>query len=93
VCGVADDPDGRAVFAGVTTAWRDLPHERRRRVQLAALPMADPSECCPEPELARRCGAAARERVRRDFLGIRLLADYAELVEELVAGSPAAAVG
>jgi trehalose synthase len=151
----------------VTTAWRDLPHERRRRVQLAALPMADPSEnaaivnalqrhaaavvqksreegfgltvteamwkgrpvvasavggivdqiddgregilladptdldafagavhrVLSEPEVARRFGAAARERVRRDFLGIRLLADYAELVEELVAGSPAAAVG
>jgi trehalose synthase len=46
-----------------------------------------------EPEVARRFGAAARERVRRDFLGIRLLADYAELVEELVAGPPAAAVG
>jgi hypothetical protein len=46
-----------------------------------------------EPEVARRFGAAARERVRRDLLGIRLLADYAELVEELVAGSPAAAVG
>jgi glycosyltransferase involved in cell wall biosynthesis len=45
-----------------------------------------------EPELARRFGAAARERVRRDFLGIRLLADYAELVEELAPGSPAGAV-
>ena len=42
--GVADDPDGPAVFAEVTTAWRALPHERRRRVQIAALPMADPVE-------------------------------------------------
>jgi trehalose synthase len=166
VRGVADDPDGPAVFAEVTTAWRALPHERRRRVQLAALPMADPSEnaaivnalqrhaavvlqksleegfgltvteamwkgrpvvasavggivdqiddgregilladptdldafagalhrVLSEPELARRFGAAARERVRRDFLGIRLLADYAELVEELAPGSPAGAV-
>jgi trehalose synthase len=166
VRGVTDDPDGPAVFAEVTTAWRALPHERRRRVQLAALPMADPSEnaaivnalqrhaavvvqksleegfgltvteamwkgrpvvasavggivdqiedgregillpdptdldafagglrrVLAEPELAGGLGAAARERVRRDFLGLRLLADYAELVEELVAGSPAGAV-
>ena len=157
VRGVADDPDGPAVFAEVTTAWRALPHERRRRVQIAALPMADPSENAAivnalqrhaavvvqkslgegfgltvteamwkgravvasavggipdqiddgregillpdpgdidafagalrrllgEPELARQLGEAAQERVRRDFLGIRQLADYAELVEEL----------
>ena len=145
------------MFAEVTTAWRALPHERRRRVQIAALPMADPSEnaamvnalqrhaavvvqkslaegfgltvteamwkgrpvvasavggigdqiedgrdgiLLPDPRdldayagalrrvlgdpgLARRLGEAARERARREFLGIRQLADYAELVEEL----------
>jgi trehalose synthase len=165
VRGVTDDPDGPAVFAEVTNAWRALPHERRRRVQLAALPMADPSENAAivnalqrhaavvvqksleegfgltvteamwkgrpvvasavggivdqiddgregillgdpadleafagalhrvlgEPGLARRLGAAARERVHREFLGIRQLADYAELVEELVAGFPVGA--
>jgi trehalose synthase len=157
VRGVADDPDGPAVFAEVTAAWRALPHERRRRVQLAALPMADPCEnaaivnalqrhaavvvqkslaegfgltvteamwkgrpvvasavggigdqiedgrdgiLLSDPDdldafagalrrvlgdagLARRLGEAARERARREFLGIRQLADYAELVEEL----------
>jgi hypothetical protein len=36
-------------------------------------------------------GAAGRERVRREFLGIRLLADEAELAEEVVAASRAGA--
>jgi trehalose synthase len=165
VRGVADDPDGPAVFEEVTAAWRALPHERRRRVQLAALPMADPSEnavivnalqrhaavvlqksleegfgltvteamwkgrpvvasavggivdqiedgregilladpadpgafagalhrVLADGEAARRMGAAGRERVRREFLGIRLLADEAELAEEVVAASRAGA--
>ncbi|HSJ72702.1 MAG TPA: glycosyltransferase, partial [Miltoncostaeaceae bacterium] len=157
VRGVADDPDSPAVLAEVTAAWRALPHERRRRVQIAALPMADPSEnaaivnalqrhaavvvqksieegfgltvteamwkarpvvasavggiveqidagregllladpsdldefagalrrALGDPALSRRLGEAAHERVRRDFLGMRQLADYAQLVEEL----------
>jgi trehalose synthase len=158
VTGVADDPDGPAVLAEVTAAWRALPHERRRRVQIAALPMVDTHEnaaivnalqrhaavvvqkslregfgltvteamwkarpvvasavggiveqvedgrdglllqdpgdpdafaaalgrLLADPEAAARLGAAAHERVRRDFLGVRQLADYAELIEDLV---------
>ncbi len=157
VAGVADDPDGPAVLAEVTAAWRALPHERRRRVQIAALPMVDAHENAAivnalqrhaavvvqkslregfgltvteamwkarpvvasavggivdqiddgregillddprdldafaaalrailgDPLRARRLGAAARERVGRDFLGVRQLADYAGLIEEL----------
>jgi trehalose synthase len=159
VTGVADDPDGPAVLAEVTAAWRALPHERRRRVQIAALPMVDPHENAAivnalqrhaavvvqkslregfgltvteamwkarpvvasaaggivdqiddgregilladpsdlgalagalrrmlrDPAAAGRLGEAARERVRRDFLGIRHLADYARLIEDLTA--------
>jgi trehalose synthase len=44
VTGVADDPEGPAVLAEVVAAWRALPHERRHRVQIAALPMVDVHE-------------------------------------------------
>ena len=44
VSGVTDDPEGAAVFDEVTEAWRALPHERRARVHLACLPMADIDE-------------------------------------------------
>jgi trehalose synthase len=44
VTGVADDPEGPAVLAELTTAWRALPHASRRRVQIASLPMVDPGE-------------------------------------------------
>lgn len=158
VTGVADDPDPPAVLAEITAAWRALPHERRRRVQIAALPMVDPHEnaaivnalqrhaaiavqkslregfgltvteamwkgrpvvagavggivdqiedgrdglLLPDPgdlgafadalrrllgapAEAARLGAGGRARVRREFLGTRQLADYAELAEELL---------
>jgi trehalose synthase len=154
---VTDDPDGAAVLGEVIAAWRALPHERRRRVQIAALPMGDPAEnaaivnalqrhaavvvqkslregfgltvteamwkarpvvasrvggiadqiedgreglllgqpldldgfagalrrVLADATLGRRLGEAARERVRRDFLGLRQLADYAALIGEL----------
>lgn len=41
VSGVADDPEGGAVLDDVFVAWRQLPHEVRRRVQITCLPMAD----------------------------------------------------
>lgn len=44
VTAVADDPDGPDVLGEVTRAWRALPHQTRRRVQLVALPMVDPQE-------------------------------------------------
>ena len=37
-----------------------------------------------DAELSRRIGNAARERVREQFLGIRHLLDYAELIEGIV---------
>ena len=39
-----------------------------------------------DSELAARLGAAARERVRKDFLGFRHLIAYARLVEDLLDG-------
>jgi trehalose synthase len=44
VSGVVDDPEGGAVLDDVFVAWRQLPHEVRRRVQVACLPMADRDE-------------------------------------------------
>jgi trehalose synthase len=41
---VADDPEGRQVFADVCAAWRSLPAAIRGRVHLAALPMDDVEE-------------------------------------------------
>jgi trehalose synthase len=158
VTGVDDDPEGPGVLAEATGAWRALPHERRRRVTIAALPMVDAQEnaaivnalqrhaavvvqkslqegfgltvteamwkarpvvasavggiqdqiedgregvllrrpddlggladalrrLLADPSEARRLGAAARERVRREFLGMRQLADEMELIAALV---------
>lgn len=44
VSAVADDPDGPEVLAELTAAWRALPHETRRRIQLVSLPMVDAQE-------------------------------------------------
>lgn len=41
---VADDPDGRRVFAEVAEAWHQLSPDVQRRVHLACLPMADVEE-------------------------------------------------
>ena len=41
---VADDPEGVAVFNEILTAWRQLSHADRRRIQLVNLPMADAEE-------------------------------------------------
>jgi trehalose synthase len=42
--GVADDPEGAAVLAGVTAQWRQLPIEMRRRIHLASIPTLDIEE-------------------------------------------------
>lgn len=44
VRGVADDPDGPAVLGELTRAWRALPHQTRRRIQLVSLPTVDADE-------------------------------------------------
>ena len=42
--GVADDPEGAAVYEEVAELWRSLPGERRRRAHLVSLPMHDVEE-------------------------------------------------
>jgi trehalose synthase len=44
VTAVADDPEGRAVFAAARDRWHELPDAARERVHLAQLPMADAQE-------------------------------------------------
>lgn len=44
VTGVADDPEGPAVLADLTAAWRALPHETRHHVQIVSLPVVDVQE-------------------------------------------------
>ncbi|MPZ98766.1 MAG: glycosyltransferase [Dehalococcoidia bacterium] len=44
VTGVTDDPEAGHVFEETLVRWRDLPDHVRRRVHLAALPMADTVE-------------------------------------------------
>ena len=44
VAGVADDPDGAAVFAECLLQWRELPPAARNRVLLVTLPLEDPDE-------------------------------------------------
>ena len=44
VTGVADDPEGAAVYEECVTAWRRLPHAQRQHIHLACLPTADAEE-------------------------------------------------
>jgi trehalose synthase len=44
VSGVADDPEGAAVYAECLAQWRDLPAAVRARVLLASLPLDDVDE-------------------------------------------------
>lgn len=44
VSGVADDPEGAAVYAECLAQWRDLPAAARARVLLASLPLDDVDE-------------------------------------------------
>jgi trehalose synthase len=41
---VADDPEGAEVLEEAAAAWRGLPHQRRSRVHISCLPMADIEE-------------------------------------------------
>jgi trehalose synthase len=44
VSGVSDDPEGQQLWDETVAAWRSLPHETRKRVYLATIPMDDPVE-------------------------------------------------
>lgn len=44
VSAVADDPEGGRMLDRVFVAWRELPHEVRKHIHIACLPMADREE-------------------------------------------------
>lgn len=68
VTGVADDPDGPAVLAELTAGWRALPHDARRRVQIASLPMVDPTEnAAMVNALQRRATVVVQKSLREGF--------------------------
>jgi trehalose synthase len=68
VTAVADDPDGPAVLAEITAAWRALPHDARRRIQIASLPMVDPTEnAAMVNALQRRAAVVVQKSLREGF--------------------------
>ena len=70
VTGVADDPDGPAVLAELTAAWRALPHEARRRIQIASLPMVDPNENAAMVNALQRHAAVVVQKSLQEGFGL-----------------------
>jgi trehalose synthase len=70
VSGVADDPEGPAVLAELTAAWRALPHERRRRVQITSLPMVDPAENAAMVNALQRHAAVVVQKSLHEGFGL-----------------------
>lgn len=70
VVGVADDPDGARVFEQVVKAWRALPHEQRRRVALASLPVHDIDENAIIVNAIQRHAAVIVQKSLREGFGL-----------------------
>lgn len=70
VTGVADDPDGPAVLQELTAAWRALPHDVRRRVQVVSLPLVDPTENAAMVNALQRHAAIAVQKSLREGFGL-----------------------
>lgn len=68
VTAVTDDPEAPAILAEMTESWRELPHEVRRRVHLASLPMADLEEnAAIVNALQRRAAVVVQKSLREGF--------------------------
>jgi trehalose synthase len=70
VHGVADDPEGPAVFAEVLEAWRALPHGTRQRVHLASLPTADIEENAAIVNALQRHAAIVVQKSLKEGFGL-----------------------
>src|SRR5262249_23309228 len=70
VTAVADDPEGIATFNRVIEAWRGLSHGRRRRVQLACLPMADVQENAAIVNALQRHAAVVVQKSLQEGFGL-----------------------
>jgi trehalose synthase len=66
--GVADDPEGVAVYDEVAAAWRDLAPEVRRRAHLLSLPMNDTDEnAAMINALQRRADVVVQKSIAEGF--------------------------
>ena len=70
VTGVADDPEGPAVYAEVVRAWQDLPHRTRHRVQLATLPVVDVQENAAMVNALQRHAAVVVQKSLQEGFGL-----------------------
>lgn len=70
VTGVADDPEGPAVLAEIVRAWRRLPHQTRRRVQLVTLPVVDVQENAAMVNALQRHATVVVQKSLREGFGL-----------------------
>ncbi|MHB8873886.1 MAG: glycosyltransferase [Myxococcaceae bacterium] len=67
---VADDPDGDRIFNDVVVSWRKLPHEIRRRVHLACLPVHDVDENATIVNALQRHAAVVVQKSLQEGFGL-----------------------
>ncbi len=67
---VADDPEGAAVFEGVTAAWRELSHGVRGRIHLASLPTRDVQENAAIVNALQRHAAVVVQKSLHEGFGL-----------------------
>jgi trehalose synthase len=70
VTGVADDPEGAAVFAECLLAWRDLPAAARARVLLVTLPLDDVDENAAMVNALQRHAAVITQKSLAEGFGL-----------------------
>ena len=70
VTGVADDPEGPAVLAELTRAWRALPHATRHRVQIVSLPVVDAQENAAMVNALQRHAAVVVQKSIHEGFGL-----------------------
>ncbi len=70
VTAVADDPDGGRVLDDVHRAWRELPHEIRKHVHIACLPMTDSEENAAIVNALQRHAAVVVQKSLHEGFGL-----------------------
>lgn len=73
VSGVSDDPEGAAEFRRCVAVWRDLPAERRERIQLACLPVADADENAALVNALQRHATVVTQKSLAEGFGLTVL--------------------
>jgi trehalose synthase len=67
---VADDPDGQRIFQDVSTAWRRLPDDVRRRIHLASVPVDDVDENAIVVNALQRHAAVVVQKSLQEGFGL-----------------------